>query len=528
MSFDGHRASEGVNYGAALTSGLTQLMAERSENTIAGQPDWFCQDLPTEPLPQTGKLLVTGGSGYVGGRLVPELQRRGYKVRVMVRGDADSAHSLFPGTEIMEADALNLEQLRTALRGIDTAFYLIHSLYLGPKEFEAADIEAARNFRKVAEEEDLRRIIYLGGLGDVRVALSSHLRNRIEVAEELSRGSVPVTILRAAIIIGSGSASYEIIQYLVRRLPVIIIPHWARNRCQPISIRDVIKYLVGVLETPETIDQYYDIGGGDVLSYTDMLRNLSSILNRNTIIIHIPISMMSLYAYVVSLLTPVPNTIVRCLITGLKNEVICQDDSIKRLLPFEPIPYREAIVRAMTREEQDRVYTRWSDAYPPAHELALKLRELGGKTAYSAEYSLLTFKDSNSLFRSICKVGGKEGWFHGNWMWRLRGAVDRILLGVGSSRGRKRRSRVEVNDVIDFWRIEDVRFNRRLLLRSEMKLPGKAWLEFNISEESGVRRLTVRAFYDTHTLFGKIYWYIFLPFHYFIFRYLIEAIERRS
>jgi hypothetical protein len=290
----------------------------------------------------------------------------------------------------------------------------------------------------------------------------------------------------------------------------------------------VIKYLVGVLETPETIDRYFDIGGGDVLSYTDMLKSLASILNRKTIIIHIPISMMSVYAYVVSLLTPVPNMIVRCLITGLKNEVICQDDSIRHLLPFEPISYREAIVRAMSREEQDRVYTRWSDAYPPAHELALKLRELDSQTTYSAEYSLLTFKESNSLFRSFCKVGGREGWFHSNWMWRLRGAVDRILLGVGTSRGRKSRSRVEVNDVIDFWRVEDVRFNKRLLLRSEMKLPGKAWLEFNVTEELEMRRLTVRAFFDVRTLIGRIYWYMFLPFHRFIFKRLIVAIERRS
>lgn len=492
------------------------------------QPDLFCYDLPSEPQPNLGRVLVTGASGYIGGRLIPELLARGYQVRALVRGDADALNTIFPLSEVVAADILEPSQLDSALDGIDTAYYLIHSLYLGPDEFETADIQAARNFRRAAELKGIKRIIYLGGLGDIRYPLSSHLQNRMEVAEELMKGRVPVTILRAAIIIGSGSASYEIIHHLVKRLPVIVIPHWAKNTCQPISIRDVIKYLVGALETPEMTGRSFDIGGPDVLTYKDMLKVFANILHKKILFQPIPLSIMAFYSYAVSLLTPVPNTIVRCLIEGLKNEVICRDQSIRDILPFEPIPYREAIIRAMTREEQDRVYTRWSDAYPPAHELALKLKELNNKTRYRTEYSLQTDRSDSNLFRSICRIGGKEGWFHSSWMWRLRGAADRILMGVGTSRGRKSPSRLQVNDVLDFWRIEDLRRNERLLLRSEMKLPGKAWLEFNISEDRQNSMLSVVAYYDTNSLFGKLYWYAFLPFHHFIFKHLIEEIERRS
>ncbi len=492
------------------------------------QPELFCYDLSSEPKPDTGRVLVTGGSGYIGGRLVPELLARGYQVRVVVRGDTSALKRLHPLSEVVAADILDHSQLESALDDVDTAYYLIHSLYLGPGEFESADIRAARNFRRIAEEKGVRRIIYLGGLGDIRYPLSSHLRNRMEVAEELAKGKVPVTILRAAIIIGSGSASYEIMHNLVRKLPIIFVPYWAKNRCQPISIRDVIKYLVGALETPETIGRSFDIGGPDVLTYEEMLRVFANILNRKILLQSIPLSIMAFYSYAVSLLTPVPNTIVRCLIEGLKNEVICQDQSIREILPFQPIPYRESIIRAMTREEQDRVYTRWSDAYPPAHELALKLQELDNKTRFRTEYSLQTNKSDSKLFWSICRIGGKEGWFHGNWMWRLRGAVDRILMGVGTSRGRKSTSRLQINDVLDFWRIEDLRLNERLLLRSEMKLPGRAWLEFNITKQDTGYKLSVVAYYDTHSLFGELYWYFFLPFHHFIFKHLIEEIERRS
>lgn len=503
-------------------------MTRNSNNLKMTQQDLFCDDLPSSPTPGIGKILVAGASGYIGGRLVPELLARGYSVRVMVRMSSPGYKLTWPGAEVVVADALNVEQLREALEGIDTAYYLIHSLHLGPTGFEAADMKAAANFRFVAGHCRLRRLIYLGGLGDVRLPLSSHLRNRMEVATELVMGGVPVTILRAAIIIGSGSASYEMIQGLIRKLPMIIVPRCTLNLCQPISIRDVIKYLVGVLEVEETAGKSFDIGGTDVLSYRDMLASLAKILNKKRLIIPVSFSWLSLYAYGVSLLTPVPNAITQSLIKGLKNEVVCQTEAIRKYLPFVPLSYREAVVRALSREEQDTVYTRWSDAYPTDHELALKLSEIKGEVTYLATDSLLTDKSAASLFSSVCKIGGREGWFYGTWMWRLRGMLDRIVMGVGISRGRKRQSHLEINDVLDFWRIEDIQANNRLLLRAEMKLPGRAWLEFRIRPESNRRLLSVTAYFDTRTLIGKLYWYACMPFHHFIFRHLIEGIEERG
>jgi uncharacterized protein YbjT (DUF2867 family) len=498
------------------------------ESPVQDSQDFVCYDLPTRPLRGKGKILVTGASGYIGGRLVYELLARGYQVRAMVRGTPASNRSLWPKAEMVVADATNLDHLRQVFEGIDTAYYLIHSLRLGPREFQLADIQTATTFRTAAEEKEIKRIIYLGGLGDIRNSLSPHLRNRIAVAEELRRGKVPLTVLRAGIIIGAGGASYEIIHSLVKRLPVIFIPWWARNRCQPIGIRDVLKYLVGSLEVPETAGKEFDIGGQDILTYEQMLKTFARILNSKIVFIPCFFSYLRFYTYLVSLLTPVPNTITQCLMEGLKNEVIVLDDTIKRLIPFEPLSYKEAIIRAMSREEQDRVHTRWSDAYPPAHALALNLHELHGQVAYSARYSLLTGKRPSALFRSICRIGGQEGWFHNNWMWRTRGMLDRILLGVGLIRGRKSPSHLEINDVVDFWRVEDIVKDKRILLRAEMKLPGKAWLEFHIQEEEGQRRLSVVAYYDTHTLFGRIYWYIFLPFHHFLFKNLLKEIEKRS
>jgi uncharacterized protein YbjT (DUF2867 family) len=490
--------------------------------------DLFCHDLTSRPRPEIGKVLVTGATGYIGGRLVPELLARGYQVRVLVRSPSLDYKERWPGAEIVMADALEPDSIKKALEGVHTAYYLIHSLYLGPEDFKAADIQAAANFRKAADENKIKRIIYLGGLGDVNSPLSKHLRSRMEVALELESGKVPVTILRAAIIIGSGSASYEIIKHLAGHLHVILSPGWGRNKCQPIGIRDVIKYLVGVLEIPETSGESFDIGGRDILTYKMMIEITARVLNKRIFFIPFPFSHIGLYAYYASLITPVPLPLIQCLFESLKNDVICQDNSINNFLPFVPLEYEEAIRRATVREVQDRVSTRWSDAYPPAHHLAIKLHELKSLPKYMASHSLMTEKSSSSLFKSICKIGGKEGWFRNNWMWRLRGLADRALLGVGSSRGRRSYSTLKTDDVVDFWRVEDIQQDKRLLLRAEMKLPGEAWLEFNLKSAGKRNRLSVIAYYDTRRLFGDLYWYIFLPFHNFIFSDLIKQIERRS
>jgi len=473
-------------------------------------------------------VLVTGASGYIGGRLVPELLARGYRVRVMVRAQSPEYHERWPDAEVVVADAMDPRAVENALKGVSAAYYLIHSLLLHPRAFEAAEIDAAVHFRQAAEKNHLQRIIYLGGLGDIGTQLSPHLKSRIRVARELAKGSVPVTILRAAVIIGSGSASYEILKYLVKSLPVLFIPHWAENKCQPIAVRDVIRYLVGVLETPKTADASFDIGGPDVLTYKQMLQILAELQNRKRIFIPSALSAIGFYSYIASLVTPVPVAITRALMEGLKNDVVCLDNRIQHFLPISKIGYREAVIRALSREEQDAIHTRWADAYPPAYELAIQLREFAGRPRYTTHYRLKTWKQASDLFQAICRVGGKEGWFSNNWMWRLRGWADRVLMGVGGSRGRRSDGDLKINDVIGFWRIEDLQPNRRLLLRAEMKLPGKAWLEFRIKPCGAAKELSVTPHYFTDNLFGRLYWFSFLPFHEIIFNSLIKQIEKRS
>ena len=410
--------------------------------------------LPTTPCPEIGPVLVTGASGYVGGRLVPALLRRGYQVRAMFRNPTEARIPGWENVSITAGDALNVKSLVGPLAGVHTAYYLIHSLALGSERFGQADIEAAVNFRRAAEACGVSRIIYLGGLGDLAPGLSEHLESRMKVAFTLGGGKVPVTVLRAAIIIGSGSASYEIIHSLVTRLRFIPAPRFAANQCQPISIRDVVKYLIGVLENPQTSGQSYDIGGQDILSYREMMLELARLLNRRIGFFRSPVSSIRPYSYIASLVTPVPSAITASLMEGLRNDVVCQNFSIRQAVPFEPIGYREALVRAMDREEQDQVRTRWSDAYPPAHELAIKLKEMRRQPRYTASYSLNTAKPAHDLFQAACRIGGTEGWFHSNWLWRLRGFLDRLLGGVGTLRGRKRAQSLQVGDVIDFWRVE--------------------------------------------------------------------------
>jgi len=480
------------------------------------------------PPPGIGKLLVTGATGYIGGQLVPALLARGYWVRVMVRAPSTEYRDRWGHAEIVVADANTPEDVVAAMEGIDTAYFLIHSLLLGPGKLENTEIRLAENFRRAAVHRPVRRIIYLGGLGDEQGNRSAHLRSRMAVAEELRKGPVPVTILRAAIIIGAGSASYEILHHLVRRLPIIPIPPWAQTCCQPISVHDVILYLVGVLEKPETTGRSFDIGGPDILSYADMIRIMAQVQGRRRWLSPTPPLPLRLTSYIVSLITPVPHAITGCLMEGVVNTVVCRNNTIQSIIPFSLLPYRKSLLLAMTRDEQDRIHTRWSDAYPPAWELAIQLHELPTPPRYGAEYSLVSAKSREALFRSICRIGGEGGWFDSNWLWRLRGLLDRLLMGVGTSRGRRNQTELRVNDVIDFWRVETLEQDTLLLLRAEMKLPGLAWLRFSIQPEGSKNRLGVKAYFHTESIWGVLYWYLCLPFHVFIFNNLIRQIEKRS
>lgn len=489
----------------------------------------YSQELKTLPQPHLGKILVTGATGYVGGRLAPELLARGYDVRVMVRAVSPELQDRWPEAEIVVADALDEDSLTSALEGVHTAYYLIHSLLGGHKRFEQMDIQAAENFRKASDRNNVSRIIYLGALGDERHALSKHLRSRQEVCAELMRGTAAVTALRAAIIIGSGSASFEVMEHLVCGLPVIPLPPWAETKCQPIAIRNVIAYLVGVIESPETAGVSYDIGGPDILNYHEMLRVFSDILRLRRLFIRIPIHGLVVYSYLISLVTPVAHSIIFSLFESAANTVVCQNNAIHGIVNIKLLPYREAVLRALSRQEQDRIHTRWSDAYPPAHELAIKLDEMDKSELYIKSASLRTRKSAASLFSSFCSVGGEEGWFNTNWLWKLRGALDKILMGVGTLRGRRHPTLLEINDVVDFWRVEDITQDERLLLRAEMKLPGWAWLEFAVdANEDATNTFSLRAYYQPSGFWGKVYWYSVYPLHSFIFQDLIEQIEQRS
>jgi len=488
----------------------------------------MCSDLPTQPIKDNRLILVTGATGYIGGRMVTELLERGYRVRVMARNYTSGLSEKWPDAEICYADANNYHELKEALIGVHTAYYLIHSLKLGYKYFETMDIEVANNFRKASEGNRVQSIIYLSGLGKESKNLSPHLSNRMKVAEALKSGNIPVIVIRAGMIIGSGSASYEILKNLIYNTPIFFIPKWAKTKCQPIAVRDVIKYLVGIMENNPGKSHNFDIGGSDILTYVDNLKIFSSMLGKRRFFFPGLINWTGFYGYFASLLTPVPGPITKVLIEGCKNEVICSDNKIQKYVNIKVMSFKEAIIFALSREEMDMVSTRWSDAYPPAHSLAIKLHELKNTPKFISSYHIISNKSPEALFHSFCKVGGKNGWFQNNWMWRMRGILDKLMMGVGTSRGRRSTKELLVNDVIDFWRVENIKKNKSLLLRAEMKVPGKAWLEFNIEKRRKKNTLFVKAYFDPNGFKGVIYWYNFLPFHYIIFKNLLKQIVQRS
>ena len=495
----------------------------------------YCDDLPTTPLPANTKVLVTGANGYVGHRLIPELISRGYFVRSMFRRTTMPALLVHDRIEVVYADCHKKDGLRIALNGIEYAYYLIHSMRSKNHEFAEMDKLAAQNFIDVAEECKVKRIIYIGGLGESNEQLSEHLKSRMEVGSILSRGTIPVIRLRAALILGTGSASYELVKSLVsfnRWIP--FLPEFD-SKCQPIAIRDVIKYLVGVLETANLTTRVYQIGGKDVFTYRELIKRFAEIMNKNVRLFEVSwvplptIMMCRLYAYWLHLFNSVPVNITSMLLGSLKSDVVCTENDIQEILPFEPLDCNTAVEWALKKEEQSRVYSHWSDVPPEPMTDLLPLCQYESSDFVMDEHSVEIAARPEVVFPIICKIGGQHGWVHGNILWQIRGAVDRLLGGPGLNRGRRDENQLREGDSIDFWRVEKLEMNKQLLLRAEMLSPGLSWLQFILEPHgSETTKLILKAHFIPKPFWGPLYWNIMAKFHNYIFTGMLSFFEKES
>lgn len=478
----------------------------------------------------SGTVLVTGATGYIGGRLVPRLVEAGYRVRCLVRDPARlQGRPWLKQVELHSGDCLRPEALPDAMAGADAAFYLVHSMAAG-RDFEQRDVLAARNFAAAAKTASVRRILYLGGLGDPETDLSEHLRSRQHTGAALRESGVPVTEFRAAVIVGSGSLSFEIIRYLTERLPVMICPRWLYTRAQPIAIRNVLDYLVTALETPASIGQVVEIGGADVVTYGDMLCGYAKARGLKRWLVPVPVLTPRLSSYWVHLVTPVPAVIAQPLIQGLRNDVVVRDDSAQRLFSnIKPMDYDTAVRLALANLERGHVETAWSDAVASSQGDVTPVQLTTQEGMIIERRQCVVAAPAEAVFRSFSQLGGATGWLYFDWAWQLRGALDRLLGGVGLRRGRRDPNEARVGDAVDFWRVEAVEPGRLLRLRAEMKVPGRAWLEFRAEPRAeGQTVLSQTAFFASRGLSGLLYWYLLYPIHALIFSGMIQALARRA
>ncbi len=477
------------------------------------------------------RILVIGATGYIGARLVPRLLSAGYLVRAVSRSleKLQGCHwATHKNVELMTVDVLDPVALAAACEGCQTAYYLVHSMNSQHRDFEEADRRCALNMATAAQRAGLTRIIYLGGLGDQGEELSRHLRSRAEVADILRSGAVPVTVLRAAMIIGSGSASFEILRYLVERLPFMITPRWVRTPSQPIAVRNVLAYLIGCLEKDETIGQVFDIGGPEVVTYQQLMDAYAAEagLGRR-FVVPVPYFTPRLSSYWIHLVTPVPAYIARPLAEGLRSPAVCRESRIKDLIPQELLDCRTAIKLAITCVQHQQVESHWTDAgaIPPAEWFYSEDPKWAGGTVYEDRRSLIVEGTADDLWQPLVRLGGNTGWYYGNWLWRWRGLMDRLIGGVGMIRGRRHISDLKPGDALDFWRVGAVDAGRRLLLVAEMRLPGKAMLEFRIEPISKTKvRLIQTARFLPSGLTGLIYWLLVTPLHGIVFGGMLKGI----
>jgi uncharacterized protein YbjT (DUF2867 family) len=475
-------------------------------------------------------VLVTGATGYVGGRLVPRLLDAGYRVRCLARSAPKLAArpwSAHPRVEIVEADLSDTDAVASAMSGCWAAYFLVHSMVSTGTRYAEADRQLAERFATAAGRAGVERIIYLGGLGERGQGLSEHLASRREVEAILSVGSVPVTVLRAAMIIGSGSASFEILRYLVERLPVMVTPRWVKTLSQPIAIGNVLTYLVACLSVPATIGRTFDIGGPDVVTYLDLMRIMAEERGlRRRLVIPVPVLTPRLSSLWIHLVTPVSHRIARPLAEGVRNPVVCRDDEAARLMPQRLLGVRAAIRVALDQVAHHEVETGWFDAgrIPGDPDWA-------GGTVFTDRREVEVAASPDDVFAAVSRIGGETGWYGVGWLWRVRGALDHLAGGPGLGRGRRDASRVAFGDAIDFWRVTGVEAGRRLALRAEMRLPGEALLEFSI-EPAAARRdhcyLVQTARFLPRGLLGLVYWYAALPMHHVVFGRMLAGIRRAA
>ena len=478
--------------------------------------------------------LVTGASGYVGGRLVRTLLENDYRVRVLVRDKYKIIGQPWASqVEICEGNADNPKDLEQALAGVHTVYYLLHSINLG-KTFDDIEATMARSFAQASEAAGVAQIVYLGGIANDK-NISKHLASRVSTGRELASTSVPVLELRAGIIIGSGSASFEMLRHLTHRLPIMTTPKWVSNRTHPIAIRDVLYYLKNAAALKTPVGKIYDIGGPEILSYADMMQKFAKLsgLPRRWII-KVPVLTPGLSSLWIGLVTPVPTALARPLVGSLISEVVADPaKSIDDLIPPPQeglLSVETAMSLALSKISDHGVETRWSDASIPTApwQKAQGDPEWAGETILRDRRQVLSEKSAEAIWKQIEGIGGEHGWFGADFLWYMRGLIDRIFGGVGLRRGRRDQDLLRVGESLDFWRVEELERGRRLKLYAEMILPGKAWLEFSIEEKNGKTLITQEATFSPRGLGGRLYWYAVAPFHVFVFPTMLRNLVKRA
>jgi uncharacterized protein YbjT (DUF2867 family) len=474
------------------------------------------------------RVLLTGATGYVGGRLLAALERQGLTIRCLARRPQALSGRVAGTTEVVPGDCLSPETLAPAFEGVHTAYYLVHSMGSG-EDFAELDRRAAQSFGQAARAAGVRRIVYLGGLGASEDGLSEHLRSRHETGDLLRASGVPVVEFRASIVIGSGSLSYEMVRSLVEKLPVMVTPSWVRMKAQPIGVEDVIDYLVAALSLPEGESRLYEIGGPEAVTYEEIMREYAWQRGLRRVMVPVPLLTPRLSSLWLGLVTPLYARVGRKLVDSVRNATIVRSEAARRDFDLRPRPLREAIARARSLEDAELRATRWSDALSSSAALPSPWGgvRLGSRIVDSR--SVVVEAPAASAFAPIRRIGGARGWYCANALWRLRGALDLLAGGVGLRRGRRDPERLQPGEALDFWRVEAIEDDRLLRLAAEMKVPGRAWLQFEVKPlTAGRSEIRQTAVFDPKGLAGLAYWYALFPVHAWIFAGMLRAIARQT